>query len=105
MSQPKTYREAMGLPPYVPEDLDNRSSVYGIIVEILGWIITISVIFLFGMFLNWYFYQRFERVDRVFPEDLPPVEEVALEEVELEDSIDKKAKSDYEYKPLPIFEI
>lgn len=97
MSQPKTYREAMGLSPYVPEELDNRSSVYGIIVEILGWIISISVIFLFGMFLNWYFYQRYERVDRVFPEDLPPIAEEVVEEVEPEDSIDIKAKSDYEY--------
>lgn len=76
MSQPATYREAMGLPPYIPPNLDNRESVYGIIVEILGWVMTISSIFLLGMFLNWFFYSRHERVDRVFPEDLPPAEEI-----------------------------
>ena len=84
--KPTTYRESIGLPPYEPEDIDNRNSAYGIIVEILGWIMTLTSIFLFGLFLNWFLYTRHERVDRVFPEDLP-AEETEIEE-EPECSID-----------------
>ena len=70
----------------------------------MGWVIAFSVIFLLGMFLNWYFYSRHERVDRVYAEDIPQGE-IIQEEVPEETSIDKKAYEEYNMEPLPLFEI
>ena len=58
------------MPPYVPDNNNNRNSTYGIIVEILGWIMSFSAIILTGIFLNWFLYTRHEQVDRIYPEEL-----------------------------------
>jgi hypothetical protein len=55
------------MPPYVPDNNNNRNSTYGIIVEILGWIMSFSAIILTGIFLNWFLYTRHEQVDRIYP--------------------------------------
>ncbi len=66
---PQTYQEANGMPPYVKVDTNNRNTTYGIIVEVLGWVISFSCVLLLGMFLNWYYYTRHEQVAKVFPEE------------------------------------
>ena len=82
----RSYLEANGLPPYTPVSNDNRNSAYGIIVEILGWVMVFSAIFLLGIALNWYLYTRHERVDRIVPVDFN--ESVKEEEVIELNSID-----------------
>lgn len=90
---PQSYRESLGLEPYVPVNRDNRATTHGVIVEVLGWIITISSLFLMGMFLNWYLYTRHERIDRVFVEPIE-VEEEEEEEEKL-NSVDERAIDTY----------
>lgn len=64
---------------------------------------TFSGIFLFGMYLNWYLYTRHERVDRVFPDDLPKDDKTL--DIEEENSIEVKARTDYYFEEINIFVI
>lgn len=100
---PPSYLKSLDLPPYLPTDTSNRSSAFGIIVEVLGWIMIFSFIFLLGMALNWYLYSRHERVDRVFPEELE-MKEAEEEEVE-QNSIDRQAMEEYFFEEIKTFEV
>lgn len=102
LMNPKTYLEANGLPPYTPPNSNNRTTTYGIIVEVLGWVICFSFIFLLGMFLNWFYYTRHEQVARVFPEEVIAQVE---DEKDLESSVDKEAKDTYYFEELELFEV
>jgi hypothetical protein len=100
-----TYLKSLGLPPYVFVDNNNRNSAFGVIVEVLAWIMTFSCIFLMGMFLNWFLYTRHERIDRVWVEEnLEPVEEEEEEEV-INTSLDQKAMLEYEFEKFQTFEV
>lgn len=102
----ESYLASLGLPPYIHErnELDNRNSWYGVVVEILGWIMAFSSIFLTGLFLNWYLYTRHERIDRVFVEEIIQEEGSQIED-DNETSIDRRAREEFPQEPIELFEV
>lgn len=92
--------------PYIPIDNDNRNSAFGVIVEVLGWIMTFSCIFLMGMALNWFLYTRHEKIDRVFPNPDEINQEIEEEEeIVHNNSFDEQAIHEYPAEKLDLFKI
>ena len=65
---------------------------------------SISALFLMGMFLNWFLYTRHERIDRVYIEPIEIEEEDEEEDIKMT-SLEEKAIKEYQFEKHETFEV